>query len=114
MHENEIQIRFSIVGQGVGKYFCSRRPNKCNFSTKKLGQIIEKKTKIDLSFGFFLSSFLKKIKLSKIIIKKVYNKQIFHAFLLNIRNYLPEVSNIQRRAAELNIILARGNNSDIQ
>ena len=33
---------------------------------------------------------------------------------LFIRNYLPEVSNIHRRAAELNIILARVNNSDIQ
>ena len=42
------------------------------------------------------------------------NKKIFHAFLLNIRNYLPEVRNIQRRAAELNIILTRVNNFDIQ
>ena len=34
-----------------------------------------------------------------------YNKQIFHAFLFNIRNYSPEVINIQRHKAELNIIL---------
>ena len=30
-------------------------------------------------------------------------KQIFHAFLFNIRNYSPEVSNIQRHEAELSI-----------
>ena len=42
------------------------------------------------------------------------NKQIFHAFLFNIRNYSPEVINIKRREAELNIILARVNNFDIQ
>ena len=46
-------------------------------------------------------------------IKKA-NKQIFHAFLFNIRNYSPEVSNIQRRKAELNIILPRVNNFDIK
>ena len=43
---------------------------------------------------------------------KAYNKQIFHAFLFNIRNYSPEVINIQRREAELNIILPRVNNFD--
>ena len=42
------------------------------------------------------------------------NKQIFHAFLFNIRNYSPEVSNIQRREAEFNIILPRANNFDIK
>ena len=31
-------------------------------------------------------------------------KQIFHAFLFNMRNYLPDVINIQRSEAELNII----------
>ena len=31
-----------------------------------------------------------------------YITQIFHAFLFNIRNYLPEVIYIQRREAELN------------
>ena len=31
-------------------------------------------------------------------------------FLFNIRNYSPEVINIQRREAELNIILLRLNN----
>ena len=41
----------------------------------------------------------------------VNNKQIFHAFLFNVRNYSPEVSNIRRREAELNIILPRVNNS---
>ena len=41
-------------------------------------------------------------------------KQIFHAFLFNIRNYSPEVINIQRREAELNIILPRVNNFDIK
>ena len=42
------------------------------------------------------------------------NKQIFHAFLFNIRNYSPEVINIQRRKAELTIILPRVNNFDIK
>ena len=42
------------------------------------------------------------------------NKQILHAFLFNIRNYSPEVINIQRSEAELNIILPRVNNSDIK
>ena len=37
------------------------------------------------------------------------NKQIFHAFLFNIRNYSPEVSNIQQRKAELSTILPRVN-----
>ena len=41
-------------------------------------------------------------------------KQIFHAFLLNIRNYSPEVSKIQRREADLNIILPRVNNFNIK
>ena len=41
-----------------------------------------------------------------------YIKQIFRAFLFNIRNYSPEVINIQRREAEVNIILPRGNNFD--
>ena len=39
---------------------------------------------------------------------------MFHAFLFNIRNYSPEVINIQRREAELNIILLRVNNFDIK
>ena len=43
-----------------------------------------------------------------------YNKQIFYVFLFNIRNYSPEVINIQRREAELNIILPRVNNFDIK
>ena len=42
------------------------------------------------------------------------NKQIFHAFLFNIRNYSPEIINIQRRKAELNIILPRVTNFDIK
>ena len=42
------------------------------------------------------------------------NKQIFHAFLFNIRNYFHEVINIQRREAELNIILTRVNNFDVK
>ena len=41
----------------------------------------------------------------------MYNKQIFHAFLFNVRNYLP---NIQRRKAELNIIFPRVNDFDIK
>ena len=46
--------------------------------------------------------------------KVEYNKQIFHAFLFNIRNYSPEVINIQRREAELNILLPRVNNFEIK
>ena len=42
------------------------------------------------------------------------SKQIFHAFLFNIRIYSPEVINIQRLEAELNIILPRVNNFDIK
>ena len=42
------------------------------------------------------------------------NKQIFHAFLFNIRNYSPKVKNIKRRQAELNIMLKRVNNFDIK
>ena len=42
------------------------------------------------------------------------NKQIFHAFLFNIRNYSSEVINIQRHEAELNIISPRVNNFDIK
>ena len=42
------------------------------------------------------------------------NKQIFHAFLFNIRNYSPEVINIERREVELNIILPTVNNFDIK
>ena len=44
----------------------------------------------------------------------IYNKQIFHAVLFNIRNYSPEVINIQRRKAKLNITLPRVNNFDTE
>ena len=43
-----------------------------------------------------------------------YNKQIFHAVLFNIRNYSPEVINIQQRKLELNITLPRVNNFNIK
>ena len=54
--------------------------------------------------------------LIKILIKLVdqYNKQIFDAFLFNIRNYSPEVSNIQRGEVELNVILPGVNNFNIK
>ena len=43
--------------------------------------------------------------------ERVYNnRQIFHAFLFSIRNYSAALINIQRREAELNIILPRVNN----
>ena len=38
---------------------------------------------------------------------------MFHAFSFNIRNYSPEVINNQGRKVELNIILPRVNNFDI-
>ena len=41
------------------------------------------------------------------------NKEIFHVFLFNIRNYSPNVINIQQREAERNITLPRVNNFDI-
>ena len=41
------------------------------------------------------------------------NEQILYAFLLNIRNYSPEVINIKQHKAELHIILLRVNNFDI-
>ena len=44
----------------------------------------------------------------------INNKQLFNVFLFNIRNYSPEVINIQRRKSELNIILSRVNNFDIK
>ena len=37
------------------------------------------------------------------------NKQIFHAFLFNIRNYSPEVRNIQRRKDIEQRMIDRGN-----
>ena len=43
-----------------------------------------------------------------------HNKQIFNAFLFNIRNYSPGVINIQRRKAELNMTLPKVNNFDIK
>ena len=43
-----------------------------------------------------------------------YNKQIFHAFLLYIRNYSPEFINIQGREVECNIILPTVNNFNIK
>ena len=42
------------------------------------------------------------------------NKQIFHVFLFNIRNYSPEVINVQRREAEINITLPRVHNFHIK
>ena len=41
-------------------------------------------------------------------------QQISHAFLFNIRSYSPKVINIQRRKAELNIVLPRVNNLNIE
>ena len=46
--------------------------------------------------------------------KLTVNKQVFDAFLFNIRNYSPEVSNIQRCEDELNMTLPRVNNFDIK
>ena len=43
-----------------------------------------------------------------------YNKQIFHAFLFNIRNCSSKVIDIQWRKAELNIVLPWVNNLDIK
>ena len=48
------------------------------------------------------------------ILSSSHNKQIFHAFLFNIRNYSPELINIQLREAELNMILSRVSNFDIK
>ena len=47
-------------------------------------------------------------------LSNTYNKQIFHAFLFNIRNYSPAVMNVQRREGELNIILPTVNNFDMK
>ena len=56
-----------------------------------------------------------KIPNSSVIYNATYhNEQIFHAFWYNIRNYSPEVINVQRPEAELNIILLRVNNFDIK
>ena len=48
------------------------------------------------------------------ILSSSHNKQIFHAFLFNIRNYSRKVINIQLRKAELNMILPRVTNFDIK
>ena len=58
------------------------------------------KTKVTSSSGIFNTNYT--------------NKQIFHVFLFNIRNYSPKVINIQRREAEFNVILPRVNNFDIK
>ena len=42
------------------------------------------------------------------------NKQIFHVFLFNIRNSSPEVIDIQRRDAKLNVILPKEKSFDIK
>ena len=42
------------------------------------------------------------------------NKQMFHAFLFNVRNYSPKVIKIQRREAELNTVLPKVNNFNIK
>ena len=42
------------------------------------------------------------------------DKQIFHAFFLIIRNYFPEVINIERLKVELNVILPMVYNFDIK
>ena len=39
---------------------------------------------------------------------------MFNAFSFNIRNYSPEVINIQQREVELNIILPKVNSFDIK
>ena len=41
-------------------------------------------------------------------------KQMFNAFLFNIRNYSPKERNIQRREVELNITLPKVKNVDIK
>ena len=41
-------------------------------------------------------------------------EQIFRTFLFNIRNYSPEVTNVQQHEAELKIIFSRVNNFDIK
>ena len=48
------------------------------------------------------------------VLTYVNNKQILRAFLFNIRNFSPEVINIQRHEAGLQIILPRVNNFDIK
>ena len=42
------------------------------------------------------------------------NKKIFHAFLFNIRKYLLDDRNIQRRKVKLDVILLRVNKFDIK
>ena len=64
-------------------------------------------------FGVYVVGF-KQIKAGCVNNVFVDYKQVFRAFLFNIRNCSPEVSNIQRSEAELNIILPRVNNFDIK
>ena len=58
-----------------------------------------------LLFNILLNDLFLKVKDVNIVSSADDNKQIFHAFLFNIRNYSPEVINIQRSEAEFNIIL---------
>ena len=70
-------------------------------------------------FQFFLEVIIMLILLCNSIIKVeilssgsnffINSKLISHVFLFNIRNYSPEISNIQRRDTELNIVLSRVN-----
>ena len=62
---------------------------------------------------FEFTNFPFKTKYNDTVVYSV-KKQIFHAFLFNIRNYLPKVINIERREEELNIILPRVNSFDIK
>ena len=43
-----------------------------------------------------------------------YNEQILHALLFDVRDYSPELINIQRREGELSIILPTVNDFDVR
>ena len=62
---------------------------------------------------FEFTNFPFKTKYNDTVVYSV-KKQIFQAFLFNIRNYLPKVIDIERREEELNIILPRVNSFDIK
>ena len=93
---------------------CLGRPYHFNFFKGYFLQIL---------LGPFLNTltYISFIRLSRLVTffaendnNNIDNKQMFHAFLFNIGNYSPEVINIQRREAELNIIFPRLNNFDIR
>ena len=79
---------------------------------RKIGTKLNMHTSKHLNVYEEAQTFMRNFVLKKF--KQFVNKEIFHAFLFNIRSYSPEVRNIQRREMQLNITLPRVNNLNIK